>query len=347
MAIDQITTGIIKNDAVTADKIVAGAVVADVAADSITNTHMADDAIDSAQLAAGAVDTAHLGNLQVTAAKVAADVATTAGSQTVSIKTLVAPALGTPASGVATNLTAIPAAAVGGVLPVGVTGGSGLDALSVKFPRNENLIIKKVNDTTVDIDADYLSLYNASNIGYLASSVNLTANIAATAGINSMETGGSGEAASTWYHLWVIYNGTTVASLISISTTSPTMPSGYTYKKYVGSVYNDSSSNFRDFDQEGNDVTFGVIQAHGSAENGSYLEVNISPEVPTTATKCSGYMYGATSNSPGGSYVGAIVASDAAGFGFQYAQVEAYASGQRLVCYSPFSDLLIKTTQRI
>ncbi len=136
MAIDQVTTGLIKDDAVTADKIVAGAVVADVAADSITNTHMADDAIDSAQLAAGAVDTAHLGNLQVTAAKVAADVATTAGTQTLSNKTLVAPALGTPASGVATNLTSIPAAAVGGVLPVGVTGGSGLTALGTVTAGN-------------------------------------------------------------------------------------------------------------------------------------------------------------------------------------------------------------------
>ena len=39
---------------------------------------------------------------------------------------LVAPALGTPASGNASNLTALPAANVTGVLPVGVTGGTGL-----------------------------------------------------------------------------------------------------------------------------------------------------------------------------------------------------------------------------
>jgi len=159
MAIDQITTGIIKNDAVTADKIVAGAVVADVAADSITNTHMADDAIDSAQLAAGAVDTAHLGNLQVTAAKVAADVATTAGTQTLSNKTLVAPALGTPASGVATNLTAIPAAAVGGVLPVGVTGGSGL--LSVPGATQHRLGTATADGTASTISFD-LSSYSST-----------------------------------------------------------------------------------------------------------------------------------------------------------------------------------------
>ena len=42
---------------------------------------------------------------------------------------LVTPNLGTPSAGTMTNVTGIPAAQVGGVLPVGVTGGSGLDAL--------------------------------------------------------------------------------------------------------------------------------------------------------------------------------------------------------------------------
>ena len=51
MALDQITTGIIKDDAVTAAKIVAGAVIADVAADSVTASHLANDAVGTAQLA--------------------------------------------------------------------------------------------------------------------------------------------------------------------------------------------------------------------------------------------------------------------------------------------------------
>ena len=104
------------------------------------------DDIASADIADDAVTTAKILNLNVTAAMVAADVATTAGTQTLTNKTLTgpvmtAPVLGTPASGVATNLTSIPAAAITGVLPVGVTGGSGLDAVSagkvlqvVQFP---------------------------------------------------------------------------------------------------------------------------------------------------------------------------------------------------------------------
>ena len=69
----------------------------------------------------------------VTAAKVASDVATVAGTQTLTNKTLTgpvmtAPVLGTPASGVVTNLS--------GVLPSGVTGGSGLTALGTVATGN-------------------------------------------------------------------------------------------------------------------------------------------------------------------------------------------------------------------
>ena len=99
---------------------------ADIAANAITASELADDAVDTAAIAANAVTTAKITNLNVTAAKVASDVATTAGTQTFTNKTLTAPtlttpALGTPASGVVTNLS--------GVLPSGVTGGSGLTAL--------------------------------------------------------------------------------------------------------------------------------------------------------------------------------------------------------------------------
>ena len=59
MALDKITRGIIADDAIDATKIEA-------------------NSIDSSELVDGSIDTSHLGNLQVTAAKVAADVATQA-----------------------------------------------------------------------------------------------------------------------------------------------------------------------------------------------------------------------------------------------------------------------------
>ena len=58
MAIDQVTTGLIKDDAVTAAKIVAGAVVADIANDSIDSQHYVAASIDNEHIASNAVTTA-------------------------------------------------------------------------------------------------------------------------------------------------------------------------------------------------------------------------------------------------------------------------------------------------
>ena len=123
----KINTNALSDSAVTSAK---------VRGDVIAAGDLAPNSVDSSELVDGSIDTSHIGANQVTAAKVASDVATTAGTQTLTNKTLTSPtlttpALGTPASGVATNLTSIPAAAIGGVLPVGVTGGSGLDASNI------------------------------------------------------------------------------------------------------------------------------------------------------------------------------------------------------------------------
>jgi hypothetical protein len=54
-------------------------------------------------------------------------------------------------------------------------------------------------------------------------------------------------AADTFYYLFAIYNPTTQTSdaLFSASKTSPTLPSGYTKKKYVASLATDASQNIR------------------------------------------------------------------------------------------------------
>lgn len=121
----------------------------------------------------------------------------------------------------------------------------------------KNLVVKS-NTTTpnsqVDISADELILKDSDGRAYTAINVSLTANIA-TSGVNGLDTGA--ESANAWYYLWVIYNGTTVSSLISLSSTNPTMPSGYTYKAMVGAVRN-SSSNFLSFYQLGKHVTLAI-----------------------------------------------------------------------------------------
>jgi len=94
------------------------------------------------------------------------------------------------------------------------------------------LKINTASSTTVAVTANY-SVLGATAGTYTASNVNLTISTASS-GANGLDTGTI--ANSTWYSVWIIYNGTTVAGLLSTSASAPTLPSGYTYKTRVGWV---------------------------------------------------------------------------------------------------------------
>ena len=90
----------------------------------------------------------------------------------------------------------------------------------------------------IKITADYLTLIDNNNFSILTPSVDVTA-IITNSGANGLDTGSV--SASNWYYYWAISNGTTTAGLWSLSNSNPTMPSGYTFKKFIGAVYNQSS----------------------------------------------------------------------------------------------------------
>jgi hypothetical protein len=101
----------------------------------------------------------------------------------------------------------------------------------------------------VDIDADSITLFHSTdNSLFTVEGIDLTVDITKS-GVSGLDTGV--ESNSVWYYLWTIYNPTTanVAGLLSRSHLSPALPSGYTYQKAVGSVWNDSASNFKQFQQ--------------------------------------------------------------------------------------------------
>lgn len=89
-------------------------------------------------------------------------------------------------------------------------------------------------------------------------------------GINGLDTGA--EAADTWYSVWLVAGATGVGGLLSLSSTAPTLPSGYDIvKRRVGWAYN-SGTDFRDwhvyrlgsaaiylFDQEPNDGELEIV----------------------------------------------------------------------------------------
>lgn len=102
---------------------------------------------------------------------------------------------------------------------------------------SRGLVIKNntgLPNQKLDITADDVVLKNASDLSYLAATVSVTLDISASVGANGPDAtlGGSG-----WQYIWLIYNGTTVASLFSTSATAPTLPTGYTYKALLGACY--------------------------------------------------------------------------------------------------------------
>ncbi len=67
-------------------------------------------------------------------------------------------------------------------------------------------------------------------------------------GLNGRDAGA--EAASTWYAIYRIWKAdyTGGGFLLSVSFTNPTLPATYTRRRRIGFVFNDSGSNFRDFE---------------------------------------------------------------------------------------------------
>ena len=186
---------------------------------------------------------------------------------------------------------------------------------------HQNLVCKYVTAATVDIDADAVLLVNAtSGDAYKASTVNLTVDITAS-GANGLDTGS--EASSTWYYLWVIYNPdtSTVAGLLSTSSTAPTLPSGYTYKGLVGAVYNNGSSNFFGFRQRDNDVYhYDTASAWNVLSGGTstvLAAVSLAAFVPTIA-KTVDFQVGEVTAGASGQYQLALYSDNATSLAFHF-----------------------------
>ena len=101
-----------------------------------------------------------------------------------------------------------------------------------------------------------------------------------TAGTNQGGLDTGTKANSTWYYCYAIYNPTTQASdfLFSASATSPTLPSGFTKVKYIGSILTNSSGNIILFKQVGNYFYFNNIYdaSPSSPSSGAYSNYTLS-----------------------------------------------------------------------
>jgi len=110
------------------------------------------------------------------------------------------------------------------------------------------IILSYNSATVVDYSSGSFDFDDGSDQAFVNSgSVNF-----ATNGLNGLDTGAI--AANTWYYFFGIYNPTTQISgvIASINNTTPTLPSGFTKKKYIGALRTNASSQIIDFVQFGN-----------------------------------------------------------------------------------------------
>lgn len=90
-------------------------------------------------------------------------------------------------------------------------------------------------------------------------------------------------ATGTWYHAWLIKRPDTgvVDVLFSLSASSPTMPSGYTLKRRIGSMKTDGSSQWVKFIQDGDLYQWDVPVLDVADTNpGTSLQTKTLPSVP-------------------------------------------------------------------
>lgn len=220
----------------------------------------------------------------------------------------------------------------GAAAPQEITIGAGLLVNSTTltapaFPPKgsfSNLSIKVASNTTVTVAADLVTTTDGTN--YLTTALSGTINLGTNGAANALDTGTIAQ--STWYSIWAIAksDGTT-AGLASTSASSPTLPSGYTYKARIGWVKTVSgSATLYGTWQLGKRASYKVGLAQTSAPikltggsstgdpiAGSYTSVSISDYIPTTAAEVLGSLVsigGKSIIAPNGSY-GAISSTTA------------------------------------
>lgn len=157
-----------------------------------------------------------------------------------------------------------------------------------------------VDTHKVHVTADELMLEDAGGAPRRAAPVDVTVDVNAS-GINGLDTGT--KSPSTWYHIWIISQSSGVAQgLLSVSASNPTLPGGYTFKAYVGAIFNNSSNYLISYLQNDRLVWADKIPPLSmTAFPTTPTSVDLSASVPSTAISVIIELSGLTV--PGGNYI--------------------------------------------
>ncbi len=145
-------------------------------------------------------------------------------------------------------------------------------------------------DASNDIDVAAGSAIDLANAHVMTLASALTKRIDAAWAVGTNQGGLDGTESvagtpdvSTWYYVWLIKRTDTgvVDVLFSESATTPTMPTGYTLKRRIGAVYNDSAGTISQFTQVGDDFLLtDSINSYSTNDPGT-AAVTVTLRVPT------------------------------------------------------------------
>lgn len=163
-------------------------------------------------------------------------------------------------------------------------------ALGVALPGVTNLLITNGNTTTnISITFDQAVLVNSSGQGIAVLSGSYTLDGSVNGAVNRLDTGSL--AANTEYHIWLIAksDGTLPGSLLSLSPTAPTMPTGYTYKCRIGCFITGGASTFLRIRQVGKRAQYVVTAGSTTAAPVAFTTSNVgSTKTALTAAGTTG-----------------------------------------------------------
>jgi hypothetical protein len=146
--------------------------------------------------------------------------------------------------------------------------------------------------TQVQIGTGHAWDYNNNELIKLTTPVTVDITVNGAGGLDAT----SSEQASTWYYVYVISDSTSgsVAGLLSESSTTPILPSGYDLYRRVGAVRNNSSSNLLRFKQWGEgvyktylweeDIITGDLFVLDNGIDLAATTIDCTPGIPSTST---------------------------------------------------------------
>lgn len=180
-----------------------------------------------------------------------------------------------------------------GVLSADIQGGGNGDVSPVDYNK---LLVTGTTSSIHTITIDKALVRDVAGNSILLTSVSEIVD-STISGLGGLDTGTVGVG---WYHLWVIYNNTTldVSAIFSLSDTAPTMPSGYTYKLYIGAFYSFGAGSGYKYVQMDNEVYRETTLASYGPGNVTTTPLSLIGSLPTNARKVKLKLAATALNSP-------------------------------------------------